>query len=202
MKRLLPPALALFALSGCLSISGDKAVLEVYAPQVRLAADAGGLRSTLTLAIDEPEASLALDSNRIAVRPTPAQLQVYAGAIWSDHAPALVQSALIGALHESGRFRAVTRPTDPVAADLLLRLELRHFEAVYADGAKLPTVVIELQATLIDQRAHRVLATRRFRTEEASPGKQLPTVVEAFEAALAGTAQALGPWVLENAATP
>lgn len=192
-------ALPLLALAGCLSIGGERTELTVYAPQVTIAADPAWPRLDHTLAIAEPNTSTALDSNRIAVRPTPAQLQVYAGAIWSDTAPALVQSALVEALGDSGRFRAVVRPVDGIASDLLLRLDLRQFEAVYASGADAPTVVVGLQATLLDARGNRVLATRSFRIEEASAGKALPEVVDAFDAALEATAAALAPWLLESA---
>ncbi len=193
-------AALMLALTGCVSIGGDRATLKVFAPQIDPEMDAAWPSIDRTLAIAEPSSSTALDSTRIAVRPNPAQLQVYAGVIWSDSAPALVQSALVNALGDSGRFRAVLRPTDATAADLLLRLDLRHFEAHYAEGAVLPTVVVELQATLVDLRAHRVLASRRFRAEEGSAGEAVPKVVAAFEAALEATARALTPWVLEKAA--
>ena len=197
----LAAAMALLALPGCISIGGDRAELKVYAPQVVLSADAAWPRTQRTLAIAEPNASTALDSVRIAVRPTPSQLQVYAGATWSDHAPTLVQSALVDALGASERFRAVVRPTDGVSTDLLLRLDLRHFEAVYDNGAKTPTVVVELHATLVDQRGLSVLGSRRIRVEQPSDGEKLPAVVDAFEAALGQTAAALAPWVLEYAPT-
>lgn len=202
MNRLLPLAclaFALMVLSGCLTISGERAVMKVYAPKVELATQTGWPVIQQTLAIAEPNASAALDSTRIAVRPTAAQLQVYAGAIWSDPAPILLQSTLIDALGGSGHFRAVVRPTDPLAADLLLRLDLRHFEAMYAPDADAPTIVIELQATLIEQRTRRVLDSRRFRVEEPSASPPLPFVVAAFESALGKTAAAITPWVLENA---
>lgn len=185
------------ALAGCVSI-GDRAELTVYAPEVVIAVDEGLPALDRTLAISEPNASTMLDSNRIAVRPRPSTLQVYGGAVWSDTAPALVQAALVDAFGESGRFRAVVRPTDSVGADRMLRLDLRHFEAVYDDGAKAPTVVVELQATLIDQRRHRVLASRRFRAEQTAGREKLEQVVPAFESALGEVATAMLPWVLEN----
>lgn len=186
------------ALAGCVSI-GDKAELAVYAPSITVTADAAWPRTSSTLAIGEPNASAMLDGNRIAVRPTPAQLQVYSGAIWSDSAPDLVQATLIGAFAQGGHFAAVVRPTDGVGTDLLLRLDLRHFEAIYVDGADAPSVVVEMQATLVDQQRQRVVASRRFRAERPADGEKLPQVVPAFEAALGEVATAMLPWVLEGA---
>lgn len=185
-------------LAGCLSL-GDKPELVVYAPEVSMALDETWPKLDQTLAIAEPGASALLDSNRIAVRPKPATLQVYGGAIWADSAPDLVQSALVASFSEHDRFRAVVRPTDGLGADLLLRLDLRHFEAVYAEGAKTPTVVVDLQATLVDQRTHRVIGSQRFRAEQVAERKRLPYVVPAFEAALGEVATAMLPWVLDTA---
>lgn len=201
MKRpsaLLALGMAL-GLTGCISIGGDTAELQVYAPRVTIEASEDWPRLERSLAIAEPHASAALDSNRIGVRPEPAKLQVYAGAVWSDSAPSLVQAALVDTLGGTGRFQAVVRPTDAVAADLLLRLDLRQFEAVYAEGERLPSAVIELQATLVDQRGAKVLSSRRFRVEKPSEDKRLPAVVEAFEAGLSDLATAMAPWVLEQA---
>jgi cholesterol transport system auxiliary component len=196
--RLAVPVALTLALAGCVSI-GDKAELAVYAPQVRIDAADAPPALDLTLAVGEPNSSTMLDSNRIAVRPRPLTLQVYGGAVWADTAPALVQAALVDAFGESERFRAVVRPTDSIGADRLLRLDLRHFEAVYADGAKRPTVVVELQATLVDQRRHRVIASRRFRAEQPAERERLDDVVPAFEAALGEVATAMLPWLLEAA---
>jgi cholesterol transport system auxiliary component len=191
------PLIAALALAGCLSI-GDRAELAVYAPTVVLAVAEDTPRLERTLAIAEPSASNALDTTRIAVRPAPGRLQVYAGAIWSDTAPALVQAALVDALGGSGRFQAVVRPTDGVATDLLLRLDLRQFEAVYAEGAQHPTVIVDLHATLVDPRGRRVAASRRFRAEQPAVDEALDDVVPAFEAALGEIASTLLPWVLEH----
>ncbi|GAB3735799.1 hypothetical protein GCM10028794_15680 [Silanimonas algicola] len=196
-RTALPLVLAVF-LAGCLSL-GDRAELVVYAPRVSVNAHDAWPTLDRTLAIGKPEASALLDSDRIAVRPGPATLQVYSGAIWADSAPDLVQSALVGSFADQSRLRAVVRPTDGLGADLLLRLDLRHFEAVYVDDAKTPTVVVELQATLVDQRAHRVIDSRRFRAERTTEREKLPSVVVAFEAALGEVATAMLPWVLEAA---
>lgn len=188
------------ALSGCVAI-GEKAELTVYAPEIEFAAKESWPHVDRTLAISEPNASSMLDSNRIAVRPKPSTLQVYGGAVWADSAPALVQAALIDAFAEGEHFRAVVRPTDSVGADLQLRLDLRHFEAVYAEDAKQPTVVVELHATLVDRSTQQVIGSRRFRAEHEAEREKLPQVVQAYEVALGEIATAMMPWVLDAAET-
>lgn len=198
LSRLFLPAASLL-LAGCISLGGSPVEKTLYAPNPRIETDPDWPRVPLSLAIGEPLAGSLLDSRRIVVRPEPARLAVYAGALWADEAPLLVQSLLVRHFADSGRFAAVSRPTGTFAADLLLELELRHFEAVYADGALLPEVRIELQATLIDAQAQRVLASRVLRSVQASEGKALPAVMAAFEAALAANSRELLPWVLAEA---
>lgn len=193
--------LATLLLAGCVHIGRDRPELTIYAPQVAITVDPAWPRLPLTLAIAEPQSSTALDSPRIAVRPGPGRLQVYAGVAWSDRAPALVQAALVDAFDQSGRFAAVTRPTGELATDLRLDLELRQFEAVYAEGASTPRVTLVLQATLVDARRGRVLATRALRVEEAAENSRLTSVIPRFEAALSAAGQTLVPWVLEAAGT-
>jgi len=191
--------LAALLLAGCIHVGRDRPELTIYAPQVAITVDPAWPQLALTLAIAEPQSSTALDSPRIAVRPGPGRLQVYAGVAWSDRAPALVQAALVDAFDQSGRFAAVTRPTGELATDLRLDLELRQFEAVYAEGASTPRVTLVLQATLVDARRGRVLATRPLRIEEAAGSSKLASVIPGFEAALSAAGQALLPWVLEAA---
>lgn len=197
MAALLPWLLAPL-LAGCVSL-GDKPVLTVYAPQVALPAGEALPRLDASLAIAEPNASTLLDSNRIAVRPEPSRLQVYAGAVWADAAPALVQAVLVDALGEGEHFRAVVRPSDNVGTEYLLRLDLRHFEVAFPESRKAGVAQVELQATLVEQRRQRVLASRRFRAEAPAGRGRLPEAVPAFEAALSEVGGELRAWVLETA---
>ncbi len=199
---LVAATLAAAGLTGCLSLGGDKTELAVYAPVVAITPEASWPTLPLTLAIAEPQASTALDSVRIAVRPEPGRLQVYAGAIWSDRAPALVQAALVDAFDQAGRFKAITRTTGELATDLRLDLDLRQFEAVYAEEADTPAATVVVQATLVDARRGTVLATRLFRAERTTERAKLTAVVPGFEAALSEVATAMVPWVLEKAAPP
>lgn len=185
-------------LTGCLSLGGDKANLAVYAPIVTITPEATWPAVPLTLGIAEPQASTALDSVRIAVRPEPGRLQVYAGAAWSDRAPALVQAALVEAFDQSGRLNAVARTTGDLATDLRLDLDLRQFEAVYGEDADVPVVTIVVQATLVDTRRGTVLATRLFRAERPAERAKLKAVMPGFEAGLSDVAQAMVPWVLAS----
>ena len=198
--RCLLALLAALLLAGCVQLGRERPALAIYAPQAVIAPDPDWPTRPLSLAITEPRSSTALDSTRIAVRPEPGRLQVYAGAAWSDRAPALVQSALIDAFDQGGRFVAVTHGSGELATDLRLDLELRQFEAVYTANAPAPTVTLVLQAVLVDVRRGQVLATKTLRIETPSEHSRLSEVIPAFEATLSAAAQALLPWALQATA--
>jgi ABC-type uncharacterized transport system auxiliary subunit len=75
-----------------------------------------------------------------------------------------------------------------VPADLTLDVELRSFEAVYAGGAGVPVVRVEMQVTLVDARKAQRLASFVVRAESRSADNRRTAVLESFERA---TAEAL-----------
>lgn len=189
--------LSLLLLTGCLSIGGEKTELAVYAPLPEIKPDADWPSVDWSLAIAEPQSSTALDSPGIGVRPRPGQLQVYAGAVWSDSAPALLHQAMVQAFDDSGRFAAIASTTQGISTDRRLELEIRQFEAIYADRKTPPNVVIAVRAMLVDVRSQRMLATRSLKVSLPAQGTSLPEVVPVFEQALGQLAGELIGWSLE-----
>jgi ABC-type uncharacterized transport system, auxiliary component len=108
--RLFAPLLVL-ALGGCSLLGGgrNKDPITIYAPDARISADPSWPTVQWQLAIAKPSASRLLDSPRIAVRPTPGELEVYRGATWSQPAPDLLEGALLRGFEDSGRIAAVAR---------------------------------------------------------------------------------------------
>ena len=189
--------LSLLLLTGCLSIGGEKTELAVYAPLPAIKPDTDWPSVDWSLAIAEPQSSTALDSPGIGVRPRPGQLQVYAGAVWSDSAPALLHQAMVQAFDDSGRFAAIASTTQGISTDRRLELEIRQFEAIYADRKTPPNVVIAVRAMLVDVRSQRMLATRSLKVSLPAQGTSLPEVVPVFEQALGQLAGELIGWSLE-----
>ena len=187
----------LLALTGCSSISGEKAVTQ-YSPQLHVATQVEWPSVRWPLAIAKPVTSEALDSARIAVRRQPNTLQVYQGAIWSDTAPDLLQSALVQAFEDSGKLAAVSRQSSGIGSDFTLLINLRRFEAAYDDSGVAPQAVIELQATLVSSPGNAVVATRTFRTAVRASNAQIPAVIAAFEAALSQSLGDVIGWTLAS----
>jgi ABC-type uncharacterized transport system auxiliary subunit len=94
----------------------------------------------------------------------------------------LVQSLLLGSLHNSGRLPAVARPGG-LMADVAVMGELEQFEA---RGPTRPTVQISLNLRLVTQPAGRLIKAQRFSKSVPASSADVDSVVVAFETAMNG----------------
>lgn len=189
-------AAAAALLAGCGSIGGPKVAIKVYSPPTQVRADPAWPQVDWSLSVGASAGLEALDSSRIAVRPTPNELQTYKGAAWADTAPDLLRNAVVEAFEDSGRIRSVTHVgggSGSERAEIGLHLEVRAFEGDYASGA--PEAVIEVQARLLDRRGHGV-ATRRFRHAVPGATPEVPSMVDAFGQAMSAISGDIVGWTL------
>lgn len=192
MKRA-PSLIALALLAGC-AIGGPKVEVRIYDPAVAVAADPAWPAADVSISIATPQANALLDSDRIAVRPTPDRLQTYKGARWADTAPVMVQMALMEAFEDSGKIQAVSA-WGGGRGDFGLYTDLRAFETIYEGGE--PKVVMELQARLVKfGQGGGLVAAKRFRTEVAPAGADIEPVVDAFGEAMALLGADVVGWTL------
>jgi ABC-type uncharacterized transport system auxiliary subunit len=76
-----------------------------------------------------------------------------------------------------------------VPSELLLEVELRHFEAVYAGVGEPPRILVELQGNLVDVRRGTRVASFDSRAEATAARNDRRAVVAAFEDATARAVQ-------------
>ena len=184
-------------LGGCSILGGPKEAVTIYAPQVRVAADAAWPQADWQLSIGQPNTPRMVDSVRIAVRPVPGEMQVYKGAIWAREPDEQLQDALLRTLEESGRIASVVRQGSGIAADYRLELDLRRYEADYA-GAAVPAATIEANAKLVHAGDRAVVASRTFLQATPASGTDTALVAEAFGQALAAIAHDIAGWTLRS----
>ncbi|WP_407354047.1 ABC-type transport auxiliary lipoprotein family protein [Luteimonas sp. R10] len=189
----------LAALTGCslLGGGGGGERATIYAPDVRIQADPSWPSVQWQLAIGGASASRVVDSPRINVRPTPAELQVYAGASWAQPSTNLIEDTLLRAFEDSGTIDAVARSDTGIRADYKLVLDLRRFESDYAGGA-VPRATIEIAAKLLHNRDQRVAASRTFLQAAPAAGTEVDAVVAAFEQSLAAITRDIVGWTLAS----
>ena len=173
----------------------------IYAPDPRVQADPAWPSVPWQLVIASPTAPRVIDSLRIAVRPSPNEMQIYKGVRWAKSPSAMIEDALLRALEDSGRIAAVARQGSGIDPEYKLVLDLRRFESDYAQ-ASLPAATIEVSAKLMDARSQKVVASRTFLEATPAASTGVPDVVAAFEQSLAMITRGLAGWTLSSGASP
>ena len=187
-------ALLAASLGGC-ALVGSKVETTVYAPDPRIAADPAWPKVTWQLAIDHPEAARVVDSLRIAVRPTAAELQVYKGASWAKTPSEQLEDTVLRGLEDSQKIAAVGREGAGLVADYTLVTDLRRYEADYAGGA-VPRATIEVNAKLLHTPGQDIVASRTFLQAVPADGTAMPQVAQAFAQALGTIGHDIAGWTL------
>lgn len=195
--RLVALAVALATLAGCSLLGGKKDAPTLYAPQPAARADAAWPAVDWQLVVSAVQVAQPFDTTRIAVRPSPAELQVYKGAQWAQRPGEMLERAVLRVLEDSGKLPAAARAGSGVNADYRLVLDLRRFESDYA-GRATPNATIEVNAKLLHAQDADVVANRTFLLAEPAAGTSVPEVVDAFERGLGRVSHDIAGWVLTS----
>jgi phospholipid/cholesterol/gamma-HCH transport system substrate-binding protein len=169
--------------------AGAKARLVTYDLTAPLAAEAAAKPLPAQLAVLEPSALGALDTERIQSVSGNGAFASLPDAQWSDALPKLVQLKILRSLEDAGRFSGVSRPLDGLAADFQLGIDIRKFQ-VSANGA----ADVEFGCKIVDSNG-RIVAMRMFRASVAAEAANAPAVVGALDKAFGKAGSDLVAWL-------
>ena len=192
--------LLLTSLCGCSLLGGNKPAPTIYAPDPRVQADPAWPSVDWQLSLSSPTAARMVDSQRIAVRPTPGEIQVYKGASWAKTPSEQITDTVLRALEDSGKIPAVARQGSGIAANYKLVMDLRRYEADYAGNA-VPKATIEVNAKLLHAPDQDIFASRTFLQAVPAGGTDVASVAQAFEQALGAIGHDIAGWTLTSGAT-
>lgn len=193
MKRL--SLLLAAGLLGACSILPQSEPLDIYLlPAAALPARTQAV--DWSLRISTPSSGELLDGTRIVVLPEPGRINTYQGARWSERTPQLVRQRLLDAFQDDARVKALSTEDQHLQADLELVSELRSFQSQYRDGR--PEALIQLDVRLVDVRAQRILASRRFNVSQVAGDTSVAAVVAAFGQAGDQLSRELVDWTLHE----
>ena len=184
-------------LAGCSILGGSKTPSTIYAPDPRVQADPSWPSVGWQLSLAPPTSSRMVDSQRIAVRPTPGEIQVYKGAVWAKTPSEQITDTVLRALEDSGKIPAVARQGSGVAADYKLVMDMRRYEADYA-GAAVPSATIEVNAKLLHAPDQDIVASRTFLQAVPAAGTDVASVAQAFDQALGTIGHDMAGWILAS----
>ena len=176
-------------LPGCAGIAGLSAAatpneLYVLTPKSTFDDNLPSLR--YQIAVEEPTATAAVDTDQIAVQPTPLRVQYLPGARWVNRAPLIVQALLIESYENSGRVPAVGSSAIGLRADFLIVTDIREFQATVPvdDPEASLEVDVRLNIKIIDAFSNRIIASRSFEEMVQSETDEASNVTAAFDVAL------------------
>ncbi|KQT86227.1 ABC-type transport auxiliary lipoprotein family protein [Aurantimonas sp. Leaf443] len=150
-------------------------------------------RSRAQLLIAEPTAIKTLDSEKIAIKPTPTTIEYLAQSQWSDRLPRMVQLRLVQAFQNTGRFAAVGVPGQGLAIDYQLVMEIRKFEVAVAPASG---AVIEISAKALNDKTGNVVRSRVFSAAVPITGTGNAAYVAALNQAFDRISREMVTWML------
>ncbi len=166
--------------------SAPDAIFDLSAPD-----DVGSKAGTpAQLLIPVPSASAALDTARIAARPTDSEYAYLPGAVWSDTLPKLLQARLTETFQNTGRVRAAGRPGQSLLINYQVVMDIRAFEITGA------TAVAEFHVMLLNDRSGVVVSRRIVKATAPLPDSSNAGAVAALDAAMDEAFGEIAGWIL------
>lgn len=187
----------MFALAGCASLLTEKPK-PLFQLTPKSTYPAGLPHLSGQLLVDLPLAPGGLDTERIALSRSPVSLDYFADGEWTDRAPRLVQTALLESFENSRTVTAIDRETIGLGADLVLKTELRHFEAVYDSPNGPPQVWVVLNARLVKMPERKIIAQQSFEARAPAAANNISEIVLAFDEALGKVMKETVTWTVTN----
>lgn len=169
---------------------------DLYALTPKSTFDPNLPRLQQQIVVEEPTATAAVDTDRIAVQPSPLEVQYVPGARWVDRAPLIVQALLIESYENSGKVGAVGRSTVGLRADYAIVTDLREFQARIpnAETEGPLEVHVRLNIKVIDAFEDRIIASNSFEELAVATTDDMGDIAVAFDEALGDTMRDAVEW--------
>lgn len=190
MMRHLIVGCILVLLSGCTGLStltSAAAPTDLYLLTPKSTFDPNLPRLRQQIVVTEPNATAAVNNDRITVQPTALEVRFLPGARWVDRAPLIVQTLLIESYENSGKVDAVGRSAIGLRADYLVVTDVREFQARVTDSDT-PAAPLEahvnLNMKIVDAVSDQIIASRSFERYQRAESDNAFDIVAAFDVAL------------------
>ena len=198
-RRWLSSAMAL-AVTGCASLLGLSPAPHLYRVTLKSTYPVNLPHLSGQLLVDVPSAPAGLDTARIALSRSAVSIDYFADSEWIDRVPLMVQTALLDSFESSGAITAIDREAIGLRADLILKTDIRHFEALYDSRDRPPEVWVEISARLVDPSGRDVVAHASFERRKQAQGSDIAQIVPAFDDALGGVMEDIVGWTVRSPA--
>lgn len=186
------------ALTGCALPdfgSGPPPDLYVLSPKSTFADDIPNV--TWQLVVEEPSTAKGIDTDRIAIAPSALEVKYFGGARWADRAPRMVQQLLIQSFENTKKIVSVGRQSIGLRSDLVLKAELREFQAEKTpEGGTVVRVRVNLK--LVRPQLGTIVASESFESVKPANSENVPDIVQSFDDAVGAVLKRAVAWTLKS----
>ena len=189
-----------FAVTGCASLLGLSPAPHLYRLTPKSSYPANLPHPSVQLLVDLPLAPAGLDTGRIALSRSAVSIDYFADSEWIDRVPLMVQTTLLDSFENSKAITAIDRESVGLRADLILRTEIRHFEAVYNSPNGAPEVWVAISTRLVNPSGRDIVANASFERRQQAKSNDIAQIVLAFDEALGGVMEDIVVWTVRNPA--
>ena len=149
------------------------------------------------LVVEEPSAAKGIDTDRIAIAPTPLEVKYFPNSRWADRAPKMVQTLMIQSFENTKKIVSVGRQSLGLRSDFVLKTELREFQAEKAEDGSV-TVRVRVNLKLVRPSLGQIVASQSFESVKPTPTENIGDVVAAFDDAVGAVLKRSVAWTLEE----
>ena len=152
-----------------------------------------------TLMVNEPQATLSLNSAKVAYIGEKKQIEYLATAEWASRAPEMVMELLVESFQNSNKILTVGDRRARIRADFELdtRLVEFFFEQTEKDAGE---VRVKLETTLIKRPQRSPLANLSFESTSPVSPRSLDNIIAAFDESLRDVMEQTVEWTLQTGA--
>ena len=192
------------ALSGCAgltSLNSAATPTDLYLLTPKSTFDPSLPRLRQQIVVAEPTATAAVSTDRIAVQPSPFEVEYLPRARWVDRAPLIIQALLIESYENSGRVDAVGRSAIGLSADYIIVTDVREFQARVPDGAPEDSPLqaqVRLNIKIVYTELDRIIPSNSFERTVTTASDDTKDVVAAFDQALGSTMRNAVEWSIRK----
>ncbi len=193
--KYLIPALAL-ALASCVSVLPEAAPPSARYTVSDVTIENAPAAVAWSLAIDEPDATLAYNTAKIALTRAPGRIEYYAGGEWVDRAPRLFGVALVRSFENTGAVKGVgSRLTLPVST-YILQTDVRSLGVTHDGGTQRATLAVFARLTNGRSAIH---ASRLFTAAEPVSADTPAAAAAALNTGLSAVQREILAWTFAEA---
>ncbi len=184
---------------GTLSRASQPNDLYALTPKSTFSGNLPRIRSQIV--VEEPTATAAVNTDQIAVLPSPLEVQYMPRARWVDRAPLIVQALLIESFENTGKVPAVGRSTVGLRADYVIVTDIREFQAEVTtdeEGNESLLVNVRLNIKIIDEYEDHIIASSSFEKVRLSASEDALDLATAFDSALGSAMRDAVEWSIRR----